>query len=94
MSGLVQPDGSVLHLFGEGGGDETARRLSRGQDSPVPVLGSVPLSVPLREGGDSGVPVVLGAPDDPAARALVAVADRVTSMGRGLAGRKLGLSLS
>jgi ATP-binding protein involved in chromosome partitioning len=54
----------------------------------------VPLSVPLREGGDSGVPVVLGAPDDPAARALVAVADRVTSMGRGLAGRKLGLSLS
>lgn len=94
MAGLVQPDGSVLHLFGEGGGDETAARLSRGQDSPVPVLGRVPLSVPLREGGDTGLPVVLGAPDDPAALALRAVAEAITTMGRGLAGRKLGLSLS
>ncbi|MCL9664880.1 Mrp/NBP35 family ATP-binding protein [Curtobacterium albidum] len=94
MAGLVQPDGSVLHLFGEGGGDETAARLSRGQDLPVPVLGRVPLSVPLREGGDTGVPVVLGAPEDPAAVALRAVAGSITTMGRGLAGRKLGLNLS
>ncbi len=94
MAGLVQPDGSVLHLFGEGGGDETAARLSRGQDVPVPVLGRVPLSVPLREGGDTGVPVVLGAPEDPAAVALRAVAGSITTMGRGLAGRKLGLTLS
>ncbi len=94
MAGLVQPDGSVLHLFGEGGGAETADRLSRGQDAPVPVLGSVPLSVPLREGGDTGLPVVLGAPEDPAAVALAAIADGITTMGRGLAGRKLGLSLS
>lgn len=94
MAGLVQSDGSVLHLFGEGGGDETAARLSRGQDVPVPVLGRVPLSVPLREGGDTGVPVVLGAPEDPAAVALRGVADAITTMGRGLAGRKLGLSLS
>jgi len=94
MAGLVQPDGSVLHLFGEGGGAETARRLSRDQDAPVPVLGSVPLSVPLREGGDAGVPVVLGAPEDPAAVALVGIADRITTMGRGLVGRKLGLSLT
>lgn len=94
MAGLVQPDGSVLHLFGEGGGAETAARLSRGQDVPVPVLGSVPLSVPLREGGDTGLPVVLAAPEDPAAVALAAIADGITTMGRGLAGRKLGLSLS
>jgi ATP-binding protein involved in chromosome partitioning len=94
MAGLVQPDGSVLHLFGEGGGAETARRLSRDQETAVPVLGSVPLSVPLREGGDAGVPVVLGAPEDPAAVALAAIADRIGTMGRGLSGRKLGLSLS
>lgn len=92
MSGLVQPDGSVLHLFGEGGGDETARRLSRGQDSAVPVLGRVPLSVPLRQGGDTGVPVVLSDPSDPASLALLGVADGLSAMGRGLAGRKLGLS--
>ncbi|GGL72988.1 iron-sulfur cluster carrier protein [Curtobacterium citreum] len=94
MVGLVQPDGSVLHLFGEGGGDETAARLSRGQDVPVPVLGRVPLSVPLREGGDTGLPVVLGAPEDRAAVALQEIAATITTMGRGLAGRKLGLSLS
>lgn len=94
MAGLVQPDGSVLHLFGEGGGDETAARLSRGQDVPVPVLGRVPLSVPLREGGDTGLPIVLGAPEDPAAVALRDIAATITTMGRGLAGRKLGLSLS
>jgi ATP-binding protein involved in chromosome partitioning len=93
MAGLVQPDGSVLHLFGEGGGAATAERLSRGQDAPVPVLGSVPLSVALREGGDAGVPVVAGAPDDPAAAALTAIADRLVAMGRGLAGRKLGLGV-
>ncbi|AOX64926.1 sodium:proton antiporter [Curtobacterium sp. BH-2-1-1] len=94
MAGLMQPDGSVLHLFGEGGGAETARRLSRDQDTAVPVLGSVPLSVPLREGGDAGVPVVLGDPEDPAAVALAAIADRIGTMGRGLSGRKLGLTLS
>ncbi|MCS5486555.1 Mrp/NBP35 family ATP-binding protein [Curtobacterium flaccumfaciens pv. beticola] len=94
MAGLVQPDGSVLHLFGEGGGDETAARLSRGQDVPVPVLGRVPLSVPLREGGDTGLPVVLGAPEDSAAVALRDIAATIATMGRGLAGRKLGLSLS
>jgi ATP-binding protein involved in chromosome partitioning len=94
MAGLVQPDGSVLHLFGEGGGAETARRLSRDQETAVPVLGSVPLSVPLREGGDAGVPVVLGDPEDPAAAALAAIADRIGTMGRGLSGRKLGLTLS
>jgi len=93
MAGLAQPDGTVLELFGSGGGVETARRLSRGQEEPVPVLGSVPLSVPLREGGDGGVPVVAGRPSDPAAVALVAIADRLVHMGRGLAGRKLGLDV-
>ncbi|KQO62898.1 Mrp/NBP35 family ATP-binding protein [Curtobacterium sp. Leaf261] len=95
MAGLVQPDGSVLELFGSGGGVETARRLSVGapEVDPVPVLGSVPLSVALRTGGDSGVPVVVGDPSDVAAVALSAIADRLVAMGRGLAGRKLNLGV-
>ncbi|RII90132.1 DUF59 domain-containing protein, partial [Clavibacter californiensis] len=50
MAGFAQPDGSVLELFGAGGGAEVARRLSAGQDAPVPLLASVPLSMALREG--------------------------------------------
>ncbi|ROQ38440.1 ATP-binding protein involved in chromosome partitioning [Frondihabitans sp. PhB188] len=93
MAGLVQPDGSVLELFGTGGGAETARRLSAGQDAPVELLASVPLSVGLRTGGDEGVPVVLGEPADPAAQAIDRLAARLAVRERGLAGRKLGLSV-
>ncbi len=93
MAGLIQQDGSVLSLFGEGGGSEVARRLSEGDNvAPVPLLASVPLSVPLRAGGDSGIPVVLGAPTDPASVAIRSVADRLMSNGRGLAGRRLDLA--
>ncbi|GAA2060815.1 P-loop NTPase [Leifsonia soli] len=93
MAGLVQPDGSVLDLFGSGGGAEVARRLSSGQEDEVPLLASVPLSIPLRAGGDTGAPIVVTDPADPAAAAIRAVADRLATRSRGLAGRKLGLSV-
>ncbi|MGV8883336.1 MAG: Mrp/NBP35 family ATP-binding protein [Rhodoglobus sp.] len=93
MAGLPQPDGSVLELFGSGGGAETARRLSTA-DKSVPVLGSIPLSIALREGGDAGVPVVLAHPEDPAAVAITAIAARLAVRERGLAGRSLGLSIT
>ncbi|MET1044869.1 MAG: Mrp/NBP35 family ATP-binding protein [Microbacteriaceae bacterium] len=88
MAGLAQPDGSILELFGSGGGAETARRLD------VPLLASVPLSVALREGGDAGAPIVLADPADPAAQAINTVADVLATRGRNLAGRKLGFSVS
>lgn len=88
MAGLVQPDGSILDLFGTGGGAEVAARLD------VPVLASVPLSIALREGGDAGDPVVLSNPVDAASIAIASVASQLASRGRGLAGRKLGLSVS
>jgi ATP-binding protein involved in chromosome partitioning len=93
MSGLPQPDGSVLELFGSGGGQLVAARLSEGANAPVPVLASIPLSVPLRVGGDAGVPIVLSEPDDPAAVGIVAVADQLAARGRDLAGRRLGFSV-
>ncbi len=92
MSGALQPDGTLLELFGSGGGSEVARRLSAGQDTPVPLLASIPLSVPLRTGGDDGRPVVLSDPLDPAARAIDALAERLFSRARGLAGRSLGVT--
>lgn len=89
MAGFAQPDGSVLDLFGAGGGGEVARRLSEGVDEPVPLLATVPLSVALRRGGDDGVPVVLAEPDDPAARAIEQVADALARRPRELSGRRL-----
>ena len=92
MSAMVQPDGSLLELFGSGGGAEVARRLSVGQPAPVPVLAQIPLSLPLRTGGDSGLPVVLGTPADPAAHAILALAHSMKTRARGLSGLSLGLT--
>src|SRR5690606_9034083 len=86
MAGLVQPDGSILELFGTGGGDELSQRLG------VPVMARIPLSVPLREGGDVGAPVVLAEPADAAASAIAQLAEHLARRGRGLAGRSLGIT--
>jgi ATP-binding protein involved in chromosome partitioning len=93
MAGLAQPDGTVLDVFGTGGGADAAARLST-PDEPVALLASIPISIPLREGGDSGEPVVLGHPEDPAAVAIAGIAASLATRSRGLAGRKLGLSVS
>ncbi len=92
MSWLEQPDGSRLNLFGEGGGQRVADRLSTTLGTQVPLLGQIPLDVVAREGGDNGVPVVIGQPDSPAAQALRAIARGLASRSRGLAGRSLGVT--
>lgn len=92
MAALVQPDGTLLELFGSGGGELVASRLST-EAAEVPLLASVPLSMALRQGGDSGVPVVVAAPDDPAARAIEQVAAQLSAMPRSLAGRRLDVSV-
>jgi ATP-binding protein involved in chromosome partitioning len=92
MSWLEQPDGTRMDLFGSGGGQAVADSLSRSVGAPVPLLGQVPLDVGLREGGDSGVPVVLSHPESPAAVALRGVARTLARRSRGLAGRSLGLT--
>lgn len=92
MAAMTLPDGTVLDLFGAGGGDEVARALSSA-DAAVPLLASVPLSPALRAGGDDGRPVVLSQPDDPAARAIDAAAAALAVRPRGLAGRPLRLSV-
>src|ERR1700761_5154763 len=61
MSGFTTPGGERFQIFGEGGGQELADELG------VPLLAKVPLTVPLREQSDSGLPLVFSDPDDPAA---------------------------
>jgi ATP-binding protein involved in chromosome partitioning len=91
MAGLVLPDGSTLQVFGEGGGAQVAERLSRAVGADVPLLGQIPLDPALVAAGDSGVPIVLSAPDSPVGKELRSIADKLSSRRRGLAGVSLGL---
>jgi len=60
-------------LFGHGGGEALASDMS------VPFLGRLPVYQPIREGGDSGVPLVVGEPASDAARAFRTVAERTAA---------------
>jgi ATP-binding protein involved in chromosome partitioning len=81
-----------LEVFGSGGGARVAETLSRRFGYDVPVLGEVPLDVSLREGGDTGKPIVESDPTSPAAVVLRTVAEGLAGRGRGLAGMQLGLT--
>ena len=83
-----------LEIFGSGGGNRVATTLSARFGYDVPVLGSVPLDMSLREGGDDGKPVVEADPTSPSATALKEIADRIDGRGRNLAGLQLGLTPS
>jgi ATP-binding protein involved in chromosome partitioning len=83
-----------LEVFGSGGGARVARTLSQRFGYDVPLLAEVPLDVRLREGGDTGRPVVEDAPGTPAAEVLLEVARQLSGRGRGLAGMQLGLTPS
>jgi ATP-binding protein involved in chromosome partitioning len=74
MSHFVCPNCShESDIFGAGGGERMA------QDLGVPFLGRVPIYQPIREGGDSGVPLAISEPDSPAARAFMAAAERTAA---------------
>jgi ATP-binding protein involved in chromosome partitioning len=93
MSYLVCPHcGEQMDVFGSGGGEAVAGKLSQLTGTTVPLLGQIPLDTRLREGGDNGTPLVLDDPSSPAALQLVKIADALSSRGRGLAGRMLNLS--
>jgi ATP-binding protein involved in chromosome partitioning len=68
MAGFATPSGERYPIFGEGGGQLLADELD------VPLLGKVPLTMPLREHSDAGTPLVLADPGDPAAQAIHQVA--------------------
>jgi ATP-binding protein involved in chromosome partitioning len=74
MSSFTTPSGERFAIFGEGGGSELAEELD------VPLLGRVPLTMPLREHADSGVPLIIEDPDDPASQAIHQVARGLIAM--------------
>ena len=84
--------GEPVDLFGSGGGQRVASVLSKALDAEVPLLGRIPFDVRLREGGDSGEPLVLAEPTAPAAEVLRGIAERLGKRPRGLSGMSLGLT--
>ncbi|MBM0740919.1 Mrp/NBP35 family ATP-binding protein [Phormidium sp. CLA17] len=75
MSYFIPPDmpDKQYDIFGSAGGKKTADELQ------VPLLGCVPLEIPLREGGDRGVPIVLADPESASAKALTAIAQQIAA---------------
>jgi ATP-binding protein involved in chromosome partitioning len=93
MSYLPCPHcGERVEVFGSGGGQAVADTLTRLTGAPVPLLGEIPMDTRLREAGDSGAPVVVSAPDSPAALELKKIAEQLAGRSRSLVGRQLGLS--
>lgn len=71
MAWLAQPDGTRLHVFGEGGARRTAEALN------LPFLGEVPLEIGIRQSGDAGVPYVVAAPGSETANAFLSIAAHI-----------------
>ncbi len=60
-------------IFGHGGGEALAAEME------VPFLGRLPVYQPIREGSDTGVPLVVAEPASPAARAFMTVGERIAA---------------
>lgn len=71
MSWFIGDDGTRYEIFGSGGGRELADRVG------VPLLGQIPLVSALREGSDSGHPIMAEAPDSVAGVAFASIAERI-----------------
>ncbi len=84
--------GEPMDLFGIGGGSLVAETISQHLGTDVPLLGRIPFDVALREGGDSGQPLVISQPDAPASIELRRIAQALGTRPRGLAGMSLGIS--
>jgi len=93
MSAYNDPTtGTRVALFGEGGGAETAKRLSTLVGAEVPLVGEVPFEIELRAGGDNGQPIVWQNPDSAAAQQFFKVVDALAPRKKSLLGVRLGVS--
>jgi len=92
MSYLELPDGTRMEIFGAGGGEKLATEAGvpfigfgagggekLATEAGVPFIGHIPMEPSVRQGGDTGKPVVVSNPDSTAARALKHVAEDLAS---------------
>jgi ATP-binding protein involved in chromosome partitioning len=58
-------------IFGQGGGEKLSH------ETGIPLLGGIPLDLDLRQGGDSGIPLMVSAPDSATAAVFQSIARRI-----------------
>jgi ATP-binding protein involved in chromosome partitioning len=93
MSAYTDPlSGAQIALFGQGGGQETAKRLSQLVGVDVPLLAQISFDIKLREGGDEGLPIVFRDPESDAAKSFFAIIDQLTKRKKSLLGIPLGVA--
>lgn len=94
MSAMVLPDGTTMDVFGSGGGQHVAERLTVLTGGQVDLLGQVPLDPQVRVHGDDGHPVTISEPDSPAGQAIREIAGKLVVRRDSIAGRPLGLGVT
>lgn len=98
MGSITLEDGTLLDMFGEGGGLEVAQRLSAHpkniDQNKVDLLGTIPLSIKMRKAGDAGVPVLLTDKGDPASIAIQEIVEKISLKRPSLIGTNLPINLS
>lgn len=82
--------GEIISIFGSGGGEETARRLSKLIGSDVELLAKIPFNSELREGGDSGKPIVLS--NQSVMQVFDSILDKIIIRPKSLVGVRLNLN--
>ena len=81
-----------ISLFGSGGGEETAQRLSTLVGAEVSLVGKIPFDSDLRVGGDSGEPIVWSHPNSRATQEFFSIVDLLAPRKKSLLGVPLGVS--
>lgn len=90
LSYLETPQGQKAP-FGSGGGAITAAKLTALAGYEVGLLGQIPIDEQLASDTDNGSPTIVTSPNSPASQAILKIANRLSQLPRGLAGKPLGL---
>lgn len=63
-----------IEIFGQGGGERLSKEFG------LQLLGKIPIDLDLRKGGDSGVPLVVSAPDSVLGRIFRNIAEKIMNV--------------
>ncbi len=87
---VSETTGEKISIFGSGGGEETARRLSQLVGADVPLLAKIPFNTNIREGGDAGNPLVLT--DSKTKQIFDSILDKIIVRPKSLVGVRLNIN--